>query len=229
MKNSNLNRFSIIDQIRGMTIILMIFFHFTFDLTLFEFIKLDIIHSPFWYFLPRFIVFNFLFCAGLSQAIVHFKKIHFQKFFSRFLKILFFAFLISIVTFIFFPENWIYFGTLHVIAFLSLTCLPLIRYPKISLFIGISLFIPSIFFNLNIPWFVLSHDSWDYIAPFPWMGAFLFGHFAYSKEFHFYQFKNFPSRLLNFLALLGRHSLKIYLIHQPILFGTCYLIHKLTH
>ena len=58
MKSAKFNsRSLVIDGIRGLTIILMIIFHFSFDLYNFNFLKIDIIHDPFWFAFPRLIVF----------------------------------------------------------------------------------------------------------------------------------------------------------------------------
>lgn len=223
--NNDNSRSSLIDALRGFTIILMIFFHFSFDLNNFGFIKIDIINAPFWYVLPRIIVFLFLFAVGMSLSLAHKVKINWRSFNKRLLKIVFFAVMISIVTYYMFPDNWIYFGTLHAIALISLISLPFLKKPNLSLVIALLLFIPSIFLDLNIPWFSLPHQSWDYISPFPWLGASLLGIFAVHKRVHFiYIPKNRVVKSLNFL---GKHSLLIYLIHQPILFGTVYLFHAI--
>lgn len=223
MKTAKFNsRSGLIDSLRGFTIILMIFFHLSFDLSNFNFIKVDIIEAPFWYFLPRLIVFLFLFAVGMSLTLVHGEAIKWQPFWKRFFKIAFFAILISIVTYFLFPLNWIYFGTLHAIATISLMSLPFLKRPKLSLIVAFALFIPSIFFNKNLPWFELPTTSWDYIAPFPWVGASLLGIFAAHKGLQNYQLPE--SNFFRSLNYLGRHSLFIYLIHQPILFGSVYLI-----
>ncbi len=219
------SRSLIIDVIRGFTIILMIFFHFSFDLNNFGFINIDIIREPFWYILPRIIVFLFLFAVGASLTLAHQKEIKWRSFWNRFFKILAFALLISVVTYFLFPENWIYFGTLHAIALISIMSLPFLRRPYLSLVIALLLFIPSIFLDKNIPWFMLSHQSWDYIAPFPWVGASLLGIFAVHKGFH--QLSLPEHNVFKSLNYLGRHSLFIYLVHQPILFGLVYLIRLL--
>lgn len=222
MKTEKINsRSLLIDALRGFTIILMIFFHFSFDLTNFGFLKIDIVHAPFWYALPRLIVFLFLFAVGMSLSLAHREKIHWQPFWKRFFKILFFALVISIVTYFLFPENWIYFGTLHAIALISLMTLPFLKHPKIALAIALLLFIPSIFLDKNLPWFSLAHESWDYIAPFPWVGASLLGVYAVHHGLHQLSLAN--NALVKSLNYLGKHSLFIYLIHQPILFGSVYL------
>ena len=219
------SRSKFIDTIRGFTIILMIFFHFCFDLYHFGYLKIDIIREPFWYFLPRFIVFLFLLAVGMSLKLTHEDKIQWEAFWKRFFKISAFALIISLVTYFLFPENWIYFGTLHAIALISLLSLPFLKRPNLSLSIALLLFIPSIGFDKNIPWFLLPHESWDYISPFPWVGASLLGIFAAHKGVHLWQFPE--NSLVKSLNLLGKHSLKIYLIHQPLLFGLVYLFKQI--
>jgi uncharacterized membrane protein len=222
MKIAKFNsRSRVIDAIRGLTIILMIFFHFSFDLYNFGFLKTDIIHEPFWYALPRVIVFLFIFAVGMSLTLAHQDKINWRPFWKRFLKISAFALLISLVTYNLFPDNWIYFGTLHAIALISVMSLPFLKKPKLSLLLALLLFIPSIFFDKNIPWFSLPHQSWDYIEPFPWVGASLLGVFAVHKKLHLQSIPD--NRLVRSLNFLGKHSLFIYLVHQPILFGSVYL------
>lgn len=222
MKNLNDKfRYPIIDQIRGFTIILMIFFHASFDLNYFSFIQVDILRAPFWYFLPRLIVFLFFFAVGMSLKISHGQKILWKTFWKRFLKLAFFAAIISIVTYIIFPHNWIYFGTLHCIALISLLGLPFLNYETLALVIGLMLFIPSIIWDKNIPFFELPIQSFDYISPFPWIGALFFGIFAVKKGLHQLKFEN--NQFSTLLEYLGKHSLLIYLVHQPILFSLVYL------
>ena len=68
----------------------------------------------------------------------------------------------------------------------------------------------------------------DYFPIFPHLGFFLLGAFigktAYARKQTLLPKVNdrvFPLRALQFI---GRHSLEIYLLHQPILAGICYLL-----
>lgn len=219
MKNLNDKyRYPIVDFIKGFTVILMIFFHFCFDLNYFKLINVDIINGPFWWFLPRLIVFLFFFAVGMSLKIAHSKNIHWKSFLKREFRLILLAALISIATKLFFPDNWIYFGTLHSIAIVSLFALPFLKYEKVALTLGILLFFFSIVFNKNVPWFELPIASFDYISPFPWIGAVFFGIYATKQNLHkmFSSTKITNSKSLN---LLGSHSLAIYIVHQPILFS----------
>jgi uncharacterized membrane protein len=225
MSDTSNYRYHFIDQIRGFAVFLMIIFHFSYDLQMFNFVEIDFVQDTFWWIFPRVIVFLFLFSMGLSFPIVHSPKIRWSVLKKRVLLISLFALSISLVTFFLFPTRWIYFGTLHCIALCSIITLPFLKYPKVSLIIALALLIPSIFFKLNLPWVLLKHKSMDYISPFPWMGVVLLGFSANFYNFHkLNMFDNIFSRLLE---RLGKHSLLIYIIHQPILYSIVFLIHKI--
>ena len=85
--------------------------------------------------------------------------------------------------------------------------------------------VPSAFFNYNLPWFILERPSLDYISPFPWIGCLFLGLYAQSVSFH--KLPSLKNKLGKLLSKMGKHSLVIYLLHQPILFGIVFLAHKL--
>jgi uncharacterized membrane protein len=205
----------------------MVFFHLSFDLDYFNFISIDILHHPLWYFLPRLIVFLFFFAVGMSLKIAHQDQIHWKSFGKRQFKLIMFALLISVVTRFLFPENWIYFGTLHCIALISFIGLYFIHRENLALIIALALFIPSIIWNYNIPFFELPIQSFDYISPFPWLGALLIGIYATKMQLHLVKINS--NRIIGSLQHLGKHSLIIYLLHQPILFGLIFFVSKIKH
>ena len=213
-------RFSLVDQLRALAITLMIIFHLFYDLNLFGLVKIDFQNDTFWFLLPRIIVFLFLFCVGISLAISHSQRIQWRKFTFRLLKISFFAILISFFTYLCFRANWVYFGTLHCIAVCSLLALPLAKHPKTACLLGILLLI----FGQNLPWIKLPHTSMDYIPIFPWLGVVLLGIVAFHLRLHKVGRKE--NRIISFL---GRHSLVIYLLHQPILYGLVLLLNYVRH
>lgn len=215
-------RFPLIDHIRGFAIVLMIFFHFFYNLNLFKYVTIDFQRDLFWFILPRIIVMLFLFCVGISLPLGHLPSIKWPKFCKRFAFVTIGAVGISVITYILFPTRWIYFGTLHCIALCSLLALPFIKYPKISLITGATLLIPG-FFKITIPWFTMSHRSMDYIAPFPWLGWVLIGIFTFHVNFH----RINTEKLIGgrYLSFLGRHSLIIYLTHQPLLYGLVFIFY----
>ena len=62
--------------------------------------------------------------------------------------------------------------------------------------------------------------STDYFSLFPWMFLFFTGVFVYRMaEHHCWMESNFIKKDIPFFSFLGRHSLIIYLLHQPVLYG----------
>lgn len=224
---SQISRYPLIDIIRFTGIILMIIFHLAWDLNVFQYVQIDFNKDPFWYWLPRFIVTLFLISMGMSLALVHKTQIKRNKILKRFLKIIFFALLISVFTYFAFPKNWIYFGTLHCIAFSTILALPFLKTPKLNLFIFLTLFSAFWIFDLKFtPWSKsLGIVSMDYIPLHPWLGMVLLGisfvHFGLHKKWQ-------SLKLPILLTWCSRHSLKIYLLHQGILYGIVYLFSYLT-
>jgi len=210
-------RYHFVDELRGVAVLLMVIFHFAYDLMLFGFVQIDFQNDLFWFGLPRVIVFLFLFCVGISLSLVHKTKIHWPKFSKRWLLLVLYAAIISISTYFMFPQRWIYWGTLHCIAFCSLAALPFLRTPNLALILALPLLAGALFFKINIPWILLPHRSMDYIPPFPWLAVALLGIFAASKKFHEYR----PPEIIGLsrpLRFMGRHALIFYVIHQPLMF-----------
>lgn len=219
-------RFPIIDEFRGFAVFLMVIFHFSYDLSMFGWVTINFQKDLFWWTFPRVIVFFFLLSMGMSTPLSQKIEINWKSFGKRFGKIAFFALGISLVTYIMFPDKWIYFGTLHCIATASLAVLPLRNRPLISLILGSAIILPAVIFKINLPWFELPHKSMDYIPLFPWVGVVLWGIFATHKNWHL---KSLPlNKFTRFLQLLGKHSLKIYILHQPIMYSVLYGIHYLS-
>jgi uncharacterized membrane protein len=218
-------RYPLVDQIRGMAVALMVFFHFFYDMNLFRFVEIDFYNDLFWFGLPRLIVFLFLIAVGLSLCIAHTPKVNWKKFGKRWAILASLAFSISLITYLLFPERWVYFGTLHCIAVCSLIGIFFLRHPKTSLALAATLLIPHISGIYSYPWIKLNHQAMDYIPALPWVGVLLIAIFLYHKNFHLW----IPpkNKLTDFLTLLGKHALVIYMAHQPLLFGFSWLCYQL--
>lgn len=216
-----------LDQIRGIGVLLMIIFHFCYDLMAYRFPSIPKDSTLFWYWLPRLIVFIFLFCVGVSLRIAHYPTPKYQSFFKRFAQITGAAILISITTYFLFPDRWVYFGTLHCIALCSIVALPLIKYPKTCGVLSFVIIAPVLFFDFKYPWINLGIKSMDYEPLLPWLYVSLLGIFIESTGV--IKRVNFPKLLGGpFLEFLGKKAFVIYLLHQPILFGLVGLAAKLT-
>lgn len=218
-------RADLIDVFRTTAIIWMIIFHGAYDLKAFGFTQTDF-SNGFWYFFPRIIAGSFLFIVGLSLHLAYEDGIDWSKFWHRQIKVILSALLISITTFFIFPSNWVYFGTLHCIFFSTLFGVFLVgRRGLILLFmglIGIGLLSGHDLFWVSS---LIQKPSMDFIPIYPWFLATLLGLLVASFQ-GFWSFV-YNCRTHPLLALPGRHSLKIYLLHQPIIFGTLTLIKNL--
>ncbi len=218
-----ISRLHLPDLIRLLAIFLMVFYHFSYDLVLFEYAHFDIVREPFWWFLPRLIVFLFLFTVGFSLWIAHHRFFLAKPFFKRFLKIFSASILVSIVTYFLFPDRWIYFGTLHCISLSTIGTILFLRLPKLAGVLGILLFTLS-HLGYDIPWIQLEHTSMDYVELFPWIGASFLGlfwgsfyeHWRHQSRLENHRF--FKTKTWSFFQKISEHSLLLYLIHQPILF-----------
>jgi len=221
-----------IDIFRGWAILLMVVFHFSYDLQHFNIIDFHIQTNTFFQWFRFLIVTMFLLIVGVSLKLTHLHGINWKALKKRTLLLGSASIAVTIGSYIEFPNTWIYFGILHFVLVASFITLPLLNRPFIALFIAISTFIAfhldflnmhGLFNLLVIPLHLPSDATEDVVRFIPWITFVLIG--IALTTFNFHQkifnrpFFNTPSRTHNFFSFIGRYSLIIYLIHQPILFG----------
>lgn len=225
--SGSLQRYVMLDAMRGFAILLMVFFHFSYDLNIFRFIRIDIFTDPFWFTLPRIIVSIFLMCVGISLVIVHGDGIRWDKVGKRVIKIGGWAVVITIVTYFLFPKSYVYFGILHCIAVSSVAGVFFVSRPSLSLLLGLALVISDMIFQpelLPISRWLHVHPM-DYVPFYPWFGWVLIGIYLHAIQLHQAPIKN--TTLIKFMGFLGRHSLTIYILHRPILYGSVLAMYRL--
>jgi len=226
-------RYQLIDILRGVAIVLMVFYHFCYDLTYFQLVNFDFFRDPFWLNLRTLIVSLFLGLVGVSLVLAAEHGINWKRYLKRLGMLVLFALAISINSYFMFPGRTIVFGILHFIAFASVVGLLFVRWPGVSLVMGIGIIIldrayqHSFFDQAWVHWLgLMTHKpaTEDYVPVIPWFGVVLVGIFighqlqrALALRFFTTWQSNTP--LARGLALAGRHSLLIYVLHQPILFG----------
>lgn len=239
MKRSSSIRLPEIDILRGLAIVLMILFHGTFDLQHFGNLNLNF-PSSYWTIMPELIGSLFFSLVGLSAWLKYKSnpnsfKISLHK---RGIFLLAVALGISVSTYWFSPETTVYFGALHCIG-LSLLLLPFFAnhfrwawlWGIIFIFLGLILWQFKVSF-LYLIWLGIapfSGTGGDWFSLFPYLGVvligFWLGQFLYPlhKPIHHFLSQAITQRyLFRGLAFLGKHSLIIYVIHQPILIGILY-------
>ena len=236
---NNMKRIIGIDIFRGLAIVLMVIFHFCYDLNYFKFANIPLYSSDFWLNFRLVIVNMFLITAGMTLAIVHRNGIKLSSIKKRILILGGTSLLISIVTFFIFPYSWVYFGVIHFIFISSIIGLLFLRLPIISLFLSIAILIAYLFFNFNMhpifnkiaPILHLPMRHTEDLVPFiPWFSATLLGIAIVGLNWHTKIFKNklFEADTIihKFLAYIGQRALLIYLLHQAILFAIFYIVWK---
>lgn len=230
-------RFAILDTARGIAILAMIFYHLCWDLSYFRFIAADVGYDPAWVAFARSILATFLLFAGISLVLGHGQGIRWRSFWRRWIFIVAGALVITLATWFAFPDSFVYFGVLHAIALFSLMGLAFLRLP-IVLVALVAVVIIALPFFFSDPLFNEKVWSWigfwqvppptnDLVPVFPWFGVTLLGivvaRLILSSGLSQRLAAIAPTgRLPRLLALMGRWSLLIYVLHQPILLGLIY-------
>jgi len=223
-----MKRVWLIDFLRGLAVLMMIVFHSLFYLDYFGFAKIDLYSGIIGRF-QMLIPLLFIFLSGVSSKI-QLKSGGKKAVLLRGLKILGMGMLITIATLILFPDNFVFFGILHLIGLCVILSVFFSEYFAL-IFGTIILFISNMVNNsivtnkyLSIFGFkYLGLNTFDYYPLIPWLGIFLLG--FYSSKFIL---KLKPSKLnskaISVVNWFGRHSLIIYFSHIIILFSFFWMI-----
>lgn len=219
-----------LDILRAIALIGMVVFHFSWDLAYFRYISADTIANGWLTDLAHIVASSFLFLSGFSLYLAHSNGINWHAFTRRFIAIIFAAGLVSLATFYILPDNFIYFGILHEIALTSFVGLLFLRMPwLINVILAAAVFyapnfLPPVYGNIFL-WLGLNPappSTFDYVPFFPWFSAGLLGLTLAQlmdklNVLSLLQAGIKPNFLNRMLQWFGRHTLLIYLIHQPIL------------
>jgi len=240
-------RFWEVDSVRGIAIVMMIAYHSLFDLSYFNVLDLDVTSGLFWYF-ARITAATFIFLVGVSLKLSHSRaeklnlyssdREFFMKYLKRGLKIFAWGLGITVMTWIFIRADFIMFGVLHFIGVAIILSYPFLKRRYTNLVVGIlclaaGIYLQTVYFDFS--WFMWlgfvpsTIHTVDYFPLLPWLGVVLLGTFAgevlyrgYRRNFHLPDLsRTCPVRMT---GVLGRHSLLIYLVHQPILILILYFI-----
>jgi uncharacterized membrane protein len=230
-------RIDAIDIARGVALLAMASYHFTWDLEFFGYATPGMTAVGGWKLYARCIASSFLFLVGVSLFLAHAERIRWTGFGRRLALVAGAAGAISLVTWLAVPNGFIFFGILHQIALASLLGLAFLRLPwllTVLVAAGVIVapaYLRSAAFDHPAWWWLglspVNPRSNDYVPLFPWFGAVLLGIAAARLA----TVSGLRARLagLRFgawsrpLVFAGRHSLAFYLIHQPILIAGIWL------
>jgi len=234
-------RFDNLDALRGLAMVWMTLFHFSFDLNHFGFIQQDFYRNPVWTWQRTLIVSLFLFCAGLGQAVAVTQGQSWPRFWRRWVQIAACAVGVTLGSWWMYPQTFIYFGVLHGLALMLIVARLTAQWGRWLWLLGalaiaskfiasyaLSIWASSQFVaQMNAPalnwlgWITHKPVTEDYVPLFPWLGVMWWGVAAGS-----WLLRSHPAMLQRALApawrplaVLGRWSLSYYMLHQPVLLG----------
>ena len=242
-------RYIELDILRGLAIILMIFGHILWDLDYFKIIP---INHGIYKTLQPIIPTLFFIIVGLSVIVGRMKremtaeqeKNYQIKLIKRGLKIFNLGMVLTIGSIIFIPDRPVIFGVLHCIGLSIVLSALFVKTKKYNIifstiFIVLGYFLMYTYFtNPSILQIILGMHSeyfWmqtvDYFPMLPWLGVMLLG---MSIGYYIFDLKKrnlikikMPDlsvyKPARFFSYIGRYSLEIYLVHQPIIAGSLLL------
>lgn len=230
-------RFAAVDSLRGLAMVWMTVFHFSFDLANAGYTQQNFYADPVWTWQRSGILGLFLLCAGAGQAIAVAQGQRWARFWRRWGQIAGCALLVSLGSWFMFPKSYIHFGVLHGMAVMLIVARLTAGWGRWLWFAGLlaiaSKFIAAHaistgampqFFNekaLNwLGWVSRLPITEDYVPVFPWLGVMWWGMAAAQWWLARGATPGLASlNQVRLLGWLGRHSLPYYMLHQPVLLG----------
>ena len=217
-------RFLELDFLRGLAVLGMMVYHAFFVLTFFGDWNFAM-NEGWWEILANVVRFIFLSLVGVGMVISYegVKKkggSYFDGIFRQWRRawiVLLAAFVVSISTYIFVPDQYVRFGILHLIAvsIFVLSFLLGIRRKYLALLFSVFAFVFAYYFPSD------GMVSIDYFSLFPWMGivslGIFFGYTFYSGRGVRFNFKFLKSDYLKPFYWFGKKALIVYLLHVPLI------------
>ena len=224
----------------------MVAYHILFDISFFNVYERLDLTSSYWKISGSLIAGTFFFIVGLSLYISFSRSVdHLEgaalwwKYLRRGLKIFFYGIIISSISWWLFPQSFIAFGALHFIGTAIILGFVILYYfdPEIISLLAISLGVILLGLVLsnhrvNFPWMVWiglvpkNFTSLDFFPLIPWFGAVLLGISAGKQYYPGGRRKVDLSKksLLGPLCFVGRNSLLVYFLHQPLILGVLFFL-----
>ncbi|MEL4305063.1 heparan-alpha-glucosaminide N-acetyltransferase [Methanococcoides sp. LMO-2] len=178
--------------------------------------------------------------GSTGEKVERYEKSEFARYAKRGLRIFFWGMLITGGSYIFLRDGVIVFGILHFIGIGIILAYPFLRFRTANLILALpviatGLWMQNITFEIN--WFFWAglrssgFHSYDYFPLLPWFGILLIGIFLGNLLYPDYKRAQLLSSIPDIsgylpvkgLCYMGRRSLLIYLLHQPILVLLIYI------
>ena len=214
----------------------MVVFHFTFDLQMFHQIPPGTVESLPWVIFARSVAGSFVFLAGVSLVLAARDGLRWPAFWRSTAVVAVAAMVVSVATWFAVRPGFVFFGILHMIVVGRVLGLAFLRVPP--LLTGLAgIVVWALPYLVQAPMFDTRWLAWigfaenppfsvDLEPIFPWLGPFLLGMAVAGLAQGALRSGALVNPLARGLAWAGRHSLRIYLIHQPVLMGALWLIFR---
>jgi uncharacterized membrane protein len=227
-------RVDAVDFARGLALLGMVAYHLSWDLADFRLASPMLPFTPEMRLLSHTVASAFLALVGVSLALAHRKGMNARAFWRRLAIVAGAAVLVTAGSYVFAPGETITFGILHCIAVASLVALPFVMSPAwASLAIGVAAIVAPFLIRSTLfdpPWLLWIGlgerlpNTLDWRPLLPWAGVVFLGLGAARLPGAIdrltppsrWRAGSAPARAMCFA---GRHSLPIYLVHQPVLIG----------
>lgn len=230
-------RIEAVDAARGVALAAMGVYHLVWDLSFYRFIPVSAFYDPRFQLFGHAIAVSFLALVGVSLALAARGGLNAPAYLRRTAVVAGAAALVSVGTYLFMPDAFISFGILHCIVAASLIALPFARAPWFaSLAAGALVALAPLAlasssldsFNWFLGLGVKEPRTLDWRPLFPWTGFTLIGLGLAQLVLA----RGLPARLADWrarggvaraLSFGGRHSLAVYLLHQPVLIAIVFV------
>lgn len=242
----NRKRYAGLDCLRGINLISMILYHGTWDLVYIFGVDWKWFQSGFAYLWQQSICWLFILLSGFCW---HFGR----KKWKRGLIVFAAGFIVTVVTKLFMPSSVILFGVLTLLGSCMLLMIPLNKwFSRWNQIVGVAISFLLFVLTRNVNrgylgfescnWFRLPEEwytndfttylgfmkpgffSTDYFSIIPWFFLFMTGYFLHGIVMRYTLLDKMEASKCRWMEWLGRHSLLVYMLHQPVVFGILYLI-----
>lgn len=220
-----------IDLLRGFAVLMMVGFHALYDLAFFSGPGVVDVRSGAMPSIAEATASIFLLLVGVSLAISTARAGGGLRLLRRGIGIFSWGMAVTLSTFLVLEEGFVVFGILHLIGISVILSLPILHRPRAALLLGAAVIPAGLILRgqaIATLWLLplglvpVGFYSVDYFPLLPWFGVVLVGIFLGSLLYPGGERRlplpeispTSPARLI---CLLGRNSLPIYLLHQPVL------------
>ena len=241
-------RYAMLDSLRGLTLISMVVYHTVWDMVYIFDVNWAWYKSEMAHVWQQSICWSFILLSGFCWNLGRVK-------WKRGLTVFVAGVIVTVVTLIAMPQERIVFGVLTFLGSAMLLMIPLDKMlrrcePLIGFMVSLILFV--LCRNVNEGW--LGFENWnllelpqelysnifatyigftersffstDYFSILPWLFLFVAGYFLYGVVKKQNWMEIFHCGKCRVLEMLGKHSLVVYMLHQPLAYGLLWVVFR---